>query len=359
MPCSAFAVALFVTLSVAGAAALAGRLERPPSDLPRRSWPWCASRTSFFVLGVSGRLLGDCRSAHAGTAATNGRPRRDRRRPPRSPSGYSPELFAYQALNGSPDLLRCRPQDFWYHRTRCRCSAILSMASSFWTPLWRSSPVAGLMLMIVVPQPLECSHVTTAGAPPPIADARGTELVPELRRIGVSLLLMIALQVYISGAVESWTVAGAFGQRCFVGIASPPAIGLAALRDRMQGAVSRPVLNVAIALCIWWNIALIAEAPASSMMNRQRLAAPPRRLRRVRHPSAHHSGDPAPILHRALVRSMALRSRDEARDIPISRDENGLSAHHLLCRCEVSAVSGRTASRPWRRCHALAARETG
>jgi hypothetical protein len=81
---------------------------------------------------------------------------------------------------------------------------------------------------------------------------------------------MIALQVYVSGAVESWTVAGAFGQRRFVGCAILLVVGLAALRARLQGRMSRPVLNLAIAVCVWWNIALMAEF-GTSMMNRQRL----------------------------------------------------------------------------------------
>ena len=39
---------------------------------------------------------------------------------------------------------------------------------------------------------------------------------------------MVALQVYVSGAVESWTVAGAFGQRRFVSITMILVVGLAA-----------------------------------------------------------------------------------------------------------------------------------
>ena len=42
-------------------------------------------------------------------------------------------------------------------------------------------------------------------------------------------LLMIALQVYVGGSVESWTVAGAFGQRRFVALTVLLGIGLAAL----------------------------------------------------------------------------------------------------------------------------------
>ena len=41
-------------------------------------------------------------------------------------------------------------------------------------------------------------------------------------------LLMVALQIYVGGSVESWTVAGAFGQRRFVALTVLLGIGLAA-----------------------------------------------------------------------------------------------------------------------------------
>ena len=37
---------------------------------------------------------------------------------------------------------------------------------------------------------------------------------------------MVALQVYVGGSVESWTVAGAFGQRRFVALTVLLVIGL-------------------------------------------------------------------------------------------------------------------------------------
>ena len=38
------------------------------------------------------------------------------------------------------------------------------------------------------------------------------------RQIAASLLVMTAMQIYVAGSVESWTVAGAFGQRRFVAL---------------------------------------------------------------------------------------------------------------------------------------------
>ena len=60
------------------------------------------------------------------------------------------------------------------------------------------------------------------------------------RRVGAGLLLMVALQVYVSGAVESWTVAGAFGQRRFVSITMILVVGLAAVAACAQRRGGRP-----------------------------------------------------------------------------------------------------------------------
>jgi hypothetical protein len=84
------------------------------------------------------------------------------------------------------------------------------------------------------------------------------------------MLLMIALQVYVSGAVASWTVAGAFGQRRFVGVTIFLVVGLAALREWIRTRRGRIATNIAIAICVWWNLALTAEF-GTSMMDRQKL----------------------------------------------------------------------------------------
>ena len=49
---------------------------------------------------------------------------------------------------------------------------------------------------------------------PPVGADRKTDT----RRIVVCLLVMFAAQVYISGSIGTWTVAGSFVQRRFVGI---------------------------------------------------------------------------------------------------------------------------------------------
>jgi hypothetical protein len=80
---------------------------------------------------------------------------------------------------------------------------------------------------------------------------------------------MVALQVYVAGSVESWTVAGAFGQRRFVALTILLVLGLTALRGSVRGA-ARATLAVASALSVWWNVALMAQF-GTGMMDRQRL----------------------------------------------------------------------------------------
>jgi hypothetical protein len=84
------------------------------------------------------------------------------------------------------------------------------------------------------------------------------------------MLLMVAMQVYISGAVESWTVAGAFGQRRFVAVTIFLVVGLAAFRRWADSRRARIATNVLTILCIWWNLALTLEF-GTSMMDRQKL----------------------------------------------------------------------------------------
>jgi len=85
------------------------------------------------------------------------------------------------------------------------------------------------------------------------------------------LIVMTAVQVYVAGSVESWTVAGAFGQRRFVALTPILTVGLAAL---LAAVASRHVLSlpttVALVAACWWNVGVMAQFGAG-MMNRQKL----------------------------------------------------------------------------------------
>jgi hypothetical protein len=168
--------------------------------------------------------------------------------------GYTPQLLAYNALNGYPG-----PAE---HVSR----------KMYWTAPWAPS-------VLFSPQ-----HGFFFWTPLALIALAGLFLLRE-RIVAFSLGLMAASQVYVAGSVKSWTVAGAFGQRRFVCLTVVLVIGLAALwsavarsRASRAGAASdarrRPATVLApgavIALCVWWNVALMAQF-ATRLMDRQRL----------------------------------------------------------------------------------------
>jgi hypothetical protein len=93
---------------------------------------------------------------------------------------------------------------------------------------------------------------------------------PDIRWIGGLMLLMVAAQAYSSGCVESWTVAGSFGQRRFVAITPLLVVGLAALFTHVRATWPRRSLLAVVALCIWWNLGLMAQF-GMHRMDRQEL----------------------------------------------------------------------------------------
>jgi hypothetical protein len=90
------------------------------------------------------------------------------------------------------------------------------------------------------------------------------------RWLATLFLLLFVLQVYISGAVESWTVAGSFGQRRFVAVTPLLVVGLSCLLALGRGSASRRLWMGAVALAVWWNVGLMAQF-GLHLMDRQRL----------------------------------------------------------------------------------------
>jgi len=89
------------------------------------------------------------------------------------------------------------------------------------------------------------------------------------------MLVAVLSQIYIAGCVESWTVAGAFGQRRFVGLSAVLLVGLAALWPigERRGPQPRRARAIVVALLIvgtWWNLGLVAQF-GGGLMDRQRL----------------------------------------------------------------------------------------
>lgn len=268
--CSAFAVALFVTVwlnvrrswSIGGAVAL---------GLTGALMAMVREQDLFFALGPALDLV---------LTLVKGQGTRDEAQGQREKGklimaaaagcaafivGYVPQLVAYRTLYGhlGPSPLVARKM-FWSAPHALQVLADPEHGFFFWTPL-AVLAVAGLILMAARP------GGSTLGTREADADRPAFSLsTSDRRRVGACMLVMVGLQVYISGAVESWTVAGAFGQRRFVAVTIFLVVGLAALRERMRGTAARTSMNVVIALCVWWNVALIAEF-GTSMMDRQRL----------------------------------------------------------------------------------------
>ena len=163
---------------------------------------------------------------------------------------FTPQLLAYNALNGyvGPAEHVSRKMS-WYAPHALQVLASPNHGFFFWTPL-AIPALAGLV--VIAAQRLDADR----------------------RAIGVALLLMVGSQVYVAGSVESWTVAGAFGQRRFVCLTPLLVIGLAALVSRLGAAAhsagARALGTALIVVLVWWNIALIAQF-ATRMMDRQRL----------------------------------------------------------------------------------------
>ncbi|MEO8070390.1 MAG: hypothetical protein ABI652_03240 [Acidobacteriota bacterium] len=168
---------------------------------------------------------------------------------------YAPQLIAYEALNGhaGPTEKVARKMN-WASPHFFQVLFSPEHGLFLWTPLALIA-VVGLLALVA-------GRVRGASA--------------DGRWLATMGLLMFGLQVYVSGSVESWTVAGSFGQRRFVAITPLLAIGLAATLTsawsvRRMRTTSRAFCTAIIVLCVWWNLGLMAQFGLHTM-NRQALS---------------------------------------------------------------------------------------
>ncbi|HEY2941129.1 MAG TPA: hypothetical protein VGN09_01725 [Vicinamibacteria bacterium] len=157
---------------------------------------------------------------------------------------FSPQLFAYRALTG-----------------RFGPSRLVARKMSWSSPhLW--------------PVLFDPGHGLFAWSPLLLVAAAGLlYLVGRRRDLTVALLaLALLLQVWINGAVESWTQAGAFGSRRFVSSTPVFAWGLAALLAAVPARRLRFAV-LALALFVGWNMGLMVQF-GLRLMDRQRLEWP-------------------------------------------------------------------------------------
>jgi hypothetical protein len=160
----------------------------------------------------------------------------------------APQLWAYLYLNG-----RLGPPDVVERKMSWSAPHFFEVLFSpdhglfFWTPLALLA-VGGLISLLFRPTPRDS------------------------RPIVLGLAIMFLCQVYVSGSVESWTVAGAFGQRRFVSLTTILIVGLAGAW-RLAAAwptAARASAAGVVALCIWWNLGLMFQF-GTNTMDRQRL----------------------------------------------------------------------------------------
>jgi hypothetical protein len=92
-------------------------------------------------------------------------------------------------------------------------------------------------------------------------------------RVWFILLLMVALQIYVGGSVESWTVAGGFAQRRLISLTAVLMIGYASAEFAIRASSGRALrmgFTLLTLVCVYWNLAVTAEF-ATGLMDRQKL----------------------------------------------------------------------------------------
>ncbi len=175
---------------------------------------------------------------------------------------YLPQAISYIVLNGriGPSGLVARKMN-WMAPYGWRVLASVEHGLFFWTPM-AALAVIGLGCLVYHRPP---TGAVASGPAAARGRGRGDQVI-----VGACFLIMLALQVYAAGSVESWTVAGAFGQRRFVGSSVVLTIGLAALWNAVRPGPLRVALKIAVVLCVWWNVGLMAQF-GGGLMDRQRL----------------------------------------------------------------------------------------
>jgi hypothetical protein len=178
--------------------------------------------------------------------------------------GYAPQLIAYYSLNGYPSPTRLVIRKLnWLSPHGLEVLLSPEHGLFFWTPL---------ALLALVGLAAGIGGRLGWAQPPTLRARRDGD---STAWVAAGLLLAVLSQVYIAGCVESWTVAGAFGQRRFVGLSAVMLVGLAALwpiADR-RGPDPTPARAAVVALFVlgaWWNLGLMAQF-GGGLMDRQRL----------------------------------------------------------------------------------------
>src|SRR5687768_8185906 len=165
---------------------------------------------------------------------------------------YSPQLLASRAVNGyfGPDESVGNKMS-WSSPHALDVLFDLEHGWLWWTPL--------ALLSLVGLAAVASGHIRSR-----LGEGRA-----DGQWVAICMVVAAVLQIYINGAVESWTVAGSFGQRRFVELTPLLALGLAALTS-VSSAGTRRLVWAVTALCIWWNLGLLLQF-GTHRMDRQKL----------------------------------------------------------------------------------------
>lgn len=154
---------------------------------------------------------------------------------------FVPQLVVYQILNGQPlPAHEVQRKMYWHSPHALEVLFSPEHGLYFWSPILLLFTVGGLWLL------------------------------RRERAAGVALVLGLASQVYISGAVDSWTQAGAFGARRFVGATVIFAVWGATLFAAIEPYVRRAGVVTITGTLVLWNLGLMVQF-GLGLMNRDRL----------------------------------------------------------------------------------------
>jgi Dolichyl-phosphate-mannose-protein mannosyltransferase len=158
---------------------------------------------------------------------------------------FSPQLVVYQILNGRP-----LPSPHVGNKMDWLSPHFLQVLFSpghglfFWSPVLLLFVAFGLVFIFL---------------------ERERE-----REAGLALLLGFLSQVYVCGAVDSWTQAGAFGSRRFVGVTAIFAIWGAAAFAALEPRIKRFGIAALASVFMLWNVGLMMQF-GLGIMNRDKL----------------------------------------------------------------------------------------
>jgi hypothetical protein len=154
---------------------------------------------------------------------------------------FLPQLAVYQVLNGSPEPAHeVQRKMSWLSPHFFQVLFSSQHGLFFWSPV--------LLLFL----------------------AGGLLLLKRQRSAGLVLLAAFVAQVYISGSVDSWTQAGAFGARRFVGATAIFAAWGAFLLEAVEPRFRRAGIAAVASILILWNVSLMIQF-GLGLMDRKRL----------------------------------------------------------------------------------------